>query len=259
MTFQRFLRSKKGVEEEGMKPVMGMVLGVIVVIAIIMMVVGGGSLLASEPGGETLRTFRDDFVPALESVVNGSSYDPKTKESYEVVPHLYIKDDQIIAVFSAGRGSLFDTCMLNEEVKKPAECGDSICACICSEKDLCARPYDCFQLTTTTHKTSPVLSIMVSWVFADKDFDANLGDKAGGGEDVLIYGDCDGAGGEPLGIRDILIEKNPTNGIVYISDKTCRKAGYQCRQSYNDSNPCHNDIEMKGYRCPHTSPVCCSS
>jgi hypothetical protein len=242
MPFKRLLRSKKGIEEEGYRPILKLLPGILVVIAIIGMVTWGGSLVAQEPGGETLKDFKNDFVPAFESVVNGS-------RDYIIVERMFLKTDQIIAVFSSGRVPLKDTCQINEDFKKPAQCGDSVCACLCSEGDSCERPFDCFQIKNAKK----------SLVLADSSFDANLGDVSGGGNHVLIYGDCDGAGGEPLGIRDILIETKPRDNVVFISDKTCRHNRGVC-MVIPEGKTCPQGMYVsKEFKCPHETPTCCMS
>lgn len=245
MTFRRVLRSKKGVEEESYKAMGGAVLGIFIAIAIISMIMGGGKIWAAEPDDVRLKDFKRDFVPLFESVVNGSSYDTRTRESYEVVEYLTIGPDQIIAVFGSNLNPLKDLCQRNENFEKPKECGKNVCVCLCSEKDSCKRPFECF----------PIKNANPQIIVADSNFDANLGDSyIFGGNYPLIYGDCDGAGGEPLGSRDILIEI-VGNTHVIISDNTCRKNGGICMNLPVNST-CVGGKNLS-FKCPHDRSTCC--
>ena len=241
MHLRRILKSQKAQIDQATNPVSGMTLTAFLVLIIIAMVVSTSSLFGQEPDEVLLAEFRWDFVPLFESVANGSS-----AGDYEVVEYLALGPNQIIAIFSENENpkGLHDFCQANEWFKKPDVCGNNICVCLCSEKDSCKRPFECF----------PIKNSRYSDVRVSPSFDANFGFKKDIlGDDVLIYGDCDGPGGEPFGSRGLLIEGKGTT--IHISDEICRTNKGTCTV-LGIGQACANGV--MNYACPHTRPICCA-
>jgi hypothetical protein len=238
-----FLRNRKAQEYTETGTVgRSLLIGGILVLAIVGVMLRSSKIHAAEAGQDTVASFTE-FAKELFEVANGT-------KDYAVVSRMSIKDDYVIAVFSEGASgkALADTCQRNEYFERPDdECGNFMCACICSEDDSCKNPYDC-----------EIIEGKIGAVYADPDFDANLGGKrVPEGHDVIIYGDCDGWGGEPLRVRSILIE-NKGNSIL-ISDNACGNPGkgFGC---YNKECSKMGGFtrELPEYKCPDKrNPFCC--
>jgi hypothetical protein len=237
MPFKRFLRSKKAQEgvTEPAKAARSLLLSGFVILVVMGIMMKSSRIFASEAGqssDESLRRFAESF----RKVANGSS-------ERETVIISFTDGGHVLAVFDT-RPRLQDTCQGNEEFKKPAECGNYVCACICDEDEGCEIPYGCKKFEDSKF----------GLVAADADFDENLGKEyAPGREDVLIYSNCDGWGGGALGLRWLIIEAK--EDYISVSDKACGNIGGVC---YPKQQGCPEKFEeLKEYKCSERE-ICCT-
>ena len=252
MHFRIFLRNKKaqeggtGTTEESGNAARSSVIGFLMAVIVIYVGYQVMSPFVAHAGGEMAKP--EDFMEGFLAVANGS-------KNYTILEQFGMKEEQLMAVFGSGApgtksSGVYDTCQSNEWFYKPEDaCGgsDLPCICICNQDDACKSPHDC----------KVAKNAVFGRIYADADFDANLGDETGPGEYPLIYGNCDGWGGEPVKIRNIIIEsvgKPGEGGYIFITDRVCGNKGTGiCSQK-----KC-SEIKMREstYKCPLDRPYCC--
>jgi len=246
MHFKGFLRNKKaqegsgGVTEPG-GAARGILIGGFLVLVIVSIMMKSSTIFASEGGQSTDETLKK-LASALEEVANGSA-------QRRMVPLSFSDDNHLIAIFDTRNPFLKDTCESNENFKKPADCGNKICAVVCNEDDACEEPIS---------KPYIIKKSNFGEVAADSEFLANLGEEYESGKEyALIYSDCDGWGGEPVtGILYVIIEAK--GSYILISDKACpnKKIGGKpgvCAQGLICPP---NTAPLEGYQCSEGWTCC---
>lgn len=249
MLFERLLKNKRGEEADTTtipKYARTSLLGAILVLAIFGIMFTSSNLFASEAGQSADQTLQE-FALRLSEVINSTD-----QNEARVVEFPFLKGDHVLAVFEPPQQSeLVDVCPIlgfSEDVKKPAECGSKVCIAIYNEDELDKPPYGI-----------PIVidnSEGIREIYADSDFQANVGKEYEEGKEYpLIYGDCDGVRGEPLGRTKIAIKKK--GNTIEISDDACGNPGKgQCY-----SNGCPDGFsENQEYVCNPVAGierVCC--